>query len=197
MKGDDRRAELLATALEGGPVADEVDPLLVAARCLRELLEHLVPGDERVSSLVPRLYADRLRSAQISGLRLAHPTLLVRDMDRALRFYRDVLGLAVLSEGKWFSELDAGGAAIALQWTGSATRLPQVGDVCVEFRCDDLDGAVEKLRGLGLRVAIGRRRRGAYAELHDPDGHTIHLFDSLPATRSAGKSIDARSARDR
>jgi hypothetical protein len=67
----------------------------------------------------------------------------------------------------------------------------------VEFRCDDLDGAVEKLRGLGLAVAFGRRRRGAYAELNDPDGHTIHLFDALAATRSAGTAVDTRGARDR
>jgi catechol 2,3-dioxygenase-like lactoylglutathione lyase family enzyme len=194
MKRDDARAELLATALEGGPVADEIESLLPAVGRLRALLADLEPSPDHVSFLLPRLYSDHMSAQRLPSVRLAHPTLSVRDMEAALRFYRDVLGLRPRSEGTWFSELEAGGAGIALQWTGSSTRLPHVGDVCIEFRADDLGRAVETLRRLGMRVALGRGRRGAYAELHDPDGHTIHLVGSLAASRSVEEPVETRSA---
>jgi catechol 2,3-dioxygenase-like lactoylglutathione lyase family enzyme len=194
MKREDPRADLLATALEGGPVAEEIESLLPAADRLRELLARLEPGTGHVSSLLPELYRGHLSRRRSSGLRLAHLTLAVRDTEAALRFYRDVLGFQPLSEGKWFSELEAGGAIIALRWTGSSTRLPQVGDVCVEFWSEDFDGAVEDLRQLGVPLALGRDRRGAYVELRDPDGHAIRLIGLSGAERSVRTRAGSQAA---
>jgi catechol 2,3-dioxygenase-like lactoylglutathione lyase family enzyme len=181
MKGDDQRAELLAKVLDGGPVADEVEPLLPALTRIRDLLDRLDPGPERVTALLPRLYRQYLGDPQRVVVELAHPTLYVRDMEAALRFYRDVLGLRPRSESEWFSELEAGAGAIALHWTGSPTRLAQVGDVRLEFRTRDLDRTVEQLRELGIQVALGRGHRGRFAELRDPDGYTIRLIGAVAA----------------
>jgi catechol 2,3-dioxygenase-like lactoylglutathione lyase family enzyme len=192
MKRDAERARLLAAALEGGAPADEIEPLLPAIGRLRELFAHLGPDAEMVSSLLPRLYRDHLRS-QPNDLRLAHPTLSVSDMAASLRFYRDMLGLRLRSENEWFAELEAGDGAVALQWTGPDARLPRVGGVCLEFWSDDLPGAVERLRRLGMQVALGCGRRGPYAELCDPDGHTLRLVGFSSAERAVGGRAEVRA----
>ena len=42
-------------------------------------------------------------------MRFGNVTVGVKDMDASVRFYRDVLGFAVLSESEWFSELEHDG----------------------------------------------------------------------------------------
>jgi catechol 2,3-dioxygenase-like lactoylglutathione lyase family enzyme len=174
MKGDDRRAALLATVLDGGPVADEVEPLTPAVKRVREVLRRLAPDPDRVAALLPRLYEPVLAAQPRPAVELAHPTLYVRDMEAALAFYRDALGLDVRDSNRWFSTLAAGGACVALHWTGNAQRPPQVGDVLIEFRTDDLDQLVRALRRRHVPVDVKTDRyRGRVAEVRDPDGHAI------------------------
>ncbi len=174
MKGDDRRAEQLATALDGGPVADEIDALLPAVNRLRELLRRLGPDPDHLTALLPG-FSDRLLAASRRPVvELAHPTLYVRDMDAALAFYRDVLGLQAREQGAWFSMLESGGAMIALHWTGSAKRAPQVGDIRIDFHTNDLDRLAGVLLEHGLTVDVKTdRTRGRFIELRDPDGYAI------------------------
>lgn len=183
MKGDDIRAERLATFLEGGPLADDVEVLVPAVKRVRELLHQLGPDPDHVAKLLPALYDRAVRAGQRPAIALAHPTLYVCDMQAALTFYRDALGLQVHDEGKWFSTLDAGGARVALHWTGSAGQRPQIGDIRLEFRTDDLDGAVLALRehGLTVEVRTDPYRRERYATVQDPDGHTVRLSGGLAA----------------
>jgi catechol 2,3-dioxygenase-like lactoylglutathione lyase family enzyme len=184
MKGDEKRAELLATMLDGGPVADEIEPLTPAVRRVREMLDRLTPDPERVAALVPQLLRQLVDPRRSPAIELAHPTLFVRDMEVALSFYRGTLGLAVREEGKWLSILDAGGCDIALRWTGSATRKPRVGDTQLEFRTDDLDRAVAVLRRRSVPADVRTDRiRGRYAELRDPDGHLVVLLGGEIATQ--------------
>jgi catechol 2,3-dioxygenase-like lactoylglutathione lyase family enzyme len=181
MKGDDKRAEQLAAFLDGGPVPDDLEPLLPAVKRVRDVLRSLAPDPERVATLLPRLYREYLGSQEPVAVELAHPTLYVRSMEATLGFYRDLLGLTARTIGRRFSQLESGGAAIALQWTGSASRRAHAGDVVFEFRTADLDRTVGILRQRGLQVAVGSDERGSYAELHDPDGHTVRLTGPMPA----------------
>lgn len=43
----------------------------------------------------------------------------VQNMERAVTFYRDVLGLNVMDEDTHFTALEAGGVRIGLHWTGA------------------------------------------------------------------------------
>lgn len=177
MKDDETRAELLATMLDGGPVADEIEPLTPAVRRVRETLERLAPDPEHVAALVPELLQRLVEAQRVPTIELAHPTLYVRNMDVALSFYRDALGLTVREEGKWRSILAAGASCLALHWTGSAAHKPRVGDIRLEFRTDDLDRSVAALRQQFVPVDVRADRfRGRYAELRDPDGHVVVLL---------------------
>jgi catechol 2,3-dioxygenase-like lactoylglutathione lyase family enzyme len=199
MKGDDERAEQLATMLDGGPVTDEIELLTPAVRRVRDVLHRLGPDPDHVAALLTPLFERALIAAQRPVVELAHPTVYVRDMQAALAFYCDGLGLRVVDEGKWLSILAAGSANVALHWTGSATQRPQVGDIRLEFRADDLDRAVSALRdgGMHVEVRVDPYRRERYAELHDPDGHSVRLFGGLDATqrvqRTRREAVNAAS----
>ncbi|MBI1817596.1 MAG: VOC family protein [Deltaproteobacteria bacterium] len=201
MKGDDERAEQLAAMLDGGPVTEEIEPFTAAVRRVRDVLSRLSPDPDRVAALLPRLYEGLIAAQSQLAIELAHPTVYVRDMQAALAFYRDGLGLRVVDEGKWLSLLAAGSANVALHWTGSATQRPQVGDIRLEFRADDLDRAVSALRGGGMRVEVrvDPYRRERYAEVHDPDGHLVRVFGGLNATQrvqqAPRESISAASGK--
>ncbi len=87
----------------------------------------------------------------ISGIH--HVSLNVTDTDRALRFYRDLLGLPQVARpdfgipGAW---LDAGsGRQVHLIETDQVP--PDVGQH-VAFRVDDLPGVIETVRAAGYTV---------------------------------------------
>jgi catechol 2,3-dioxygenase-like lactoylglutathione lyase family enzyme len=198
MKGDEKRAELLATMLDGGPVSDEIEPLTPAVRRVREMLHRLAPDPERVAELLPQLLERSLERQRRPSIELAHTTLYVCDMDAALTFYRDALGLTVNEQGKWVSVLEAGTARIALHWTGRTARKPRLGDVQLEFRSEDLDASVLVLRRRSIPVDVKiDRHRGRFAELHDPDGHLVVLLGGTVAAQrvSTPENQSAMAAR--
>jgi len=181
MKGDDLRAEHLARALDGGPVADEIELLLPAVKRLREVLHRLNPDPDRVGALLPKLYEQHIAAASRPVVELAHPTLHVRDLGAALAFYRDALGLGVGDEKRGFATVDAGGSTIALH-VGERTKAVGGENFHLEFRTDDLDRLVSALRRGGVPVDVrSDRARGRYAELRDPDGHRILVVGGSPA----------------
>lgn len=108
-----------------------------------------------------------------------HVSLNVADADRALRFYRDVLGMTVLDRpnfsfaGAW---LDAGaGRQVHLIETDAVPA--DVGQH-VAFRVDDLDGVVAALRSAGVTVGdpspVGDTAiRQAF--VLDPDGNRLEF----------------------
>lgn len=108
-----------------------------------------------------------------------HVSLNVADTDRALAFYRDTLGLAVLPRpdfpfgGAW---LDAGdGRQVHLIETPSVP--PDVGQH-VAFAVPDLEAAIERIRGAGYEVGEPKpvadtSIRQAFAR--DPDGNRVEL----------------------
>jgi predicted enzyme related to lactoylglutathione lyase len=101
----------------------------------------------------------------------------VTDMDEALGFYRDRLGLQELrNEGEW-AELDANGVRLGL----NAREEPRgSGGTVVAFQPEGgLDSAVEELRSAGVEVAgeISEHPWGRVATLKDPDGNDVQLYE--------------------
>ncbi|MBI4518949.1 MAG: VOC family protein [Deltaproteobacteria bacterium] len=174
MKGDETRAEWLAAMLDGGPVAEAIEPLAPAVRRLRELLDRLAPDPAGVAALALSLSQKPAPATQPPALALVRLTIGVHDLEAALAFYRDGLGLSVCAATTSACDLDAGGAHLTLQRTA---RRPRGGDLRLEFHTDDLDRTVKALRqrGIPLDVKIDRER-GRHAELRDPDGNLLLLF---------------------
>jgi glyoxylase I family protein len=107
-----------------------------------------------------------------------HVSINVRDVDEALRFYTDVLGLTLREDrpdfgfgGAW---LDVGGQQVHLIEAGPPQALGQHFALLV----DDLDAAVAELRSRGVEVGdpspVGTGRQSF---LSDPSGNQIELHE--------------------
>ena len=110
-----------------------------------------------------------------------HVWFWVSDMDRAVGFYRDGLGLEVNSRhGDEWVELDAGSIRIGLH--GARGGNTQHGGTAV-FRVDDLDLAKTALeqRGVVFEEHLGEVPGIArYASFADPDGNSMQLIEYVP-----------------
>ena len=112
----------------------------------------------------------------ISGV--AAVWLPVTDMERAVAFYGDTLGLRVTKhDGDW-SEVDANGLKIGLN--GSDPESPRGdGGALVAFQPDgELEQEVERLRDAGVTFAgeISEHPWGRIATFKDPDGNDLQLY---------------------
>jgi catechol 2,3-dioxygenase-like lactoylglutathione lyase family enzyme len=122
-----------------------------------------------------------------------HVWVWTRDMDAAVRFYGDILGLRLVQRfGNEWSELDAGAIRIGLHGAGDAAHVPHAGTIV--FRVEDLDRAKLSLGGRGVVFdphdgevpGVGR-----YVSFADPDGNSLQLFEYL------GGPGGSRSERER
>lgn len=107
-----------------------------------------------------------------------HVSINVSDTERALSFYRDALGMAVLPrpeirvKGAW---LDAGGGR---QLHVIEAEVPPNHGQHVAFLVHDLDAVVERLRAAGYAVSAPKPVGDTVirqAFLHDPDGNLIEF----------------------
>jgi catechol 2,3-dioxygenase-like lactoylglutathione lyase family enzyme len=100
----------------------------------------------------------------------------VSDVDRAVAFYRDGLGLAVkFTDGGRFAALDAGGTTFAL--AGPAEDVTG-GHPAASFKVTDVAAAVERLTAAGARL-VGGPDEGPHetrAVLRDPDGNALVVY---------------------
>ena len=131
--------------------------------------------------------------------RVAYVILYVDDLDRSVRFYRDVIGLALRFADDGFAEFDTRGTRFGLfPRSGLADLLgraavsgpaggPEVprpgGEVC--FVVPDVDRHAERLRAAGAEVLSGPTDRSwGHRTLHlrDPDGHVVELAQEIPRT---------------
>ncbi|MDD9971060.1 MAG: VOC family protein [Myxococcales bacterium] len=121
--------------------------------------------------------------------RVLYTAYHVQDLDKAVAFYTDVLGLQQrmrfeLPSGEWECVLEypeSKGSGVILMWNPKSTGKPDLGDGYsrLVFKVSDLDAAVELLRSRDARITtpptdtpMGLR----YALFQDPDGYTIELM---------------------
>ena len=109
---------------------------------------------------------------------LDHVYYWTRDMDAAVAFYTDVLGLSLVRrEGNGWAELEAPPVRLALHGTDDA-ELPRSGTVV--FRVDDLEEARWSLeqRGASFESQVGEVEGFArFATFRDPDGNPLQIIE--------------------
>jgi predicted enzyme related to lactoylglutathione lyase len=119
--------------------------------------------------------------AQLAGVELYFD-----DLDRAKRFYRDVLGLAVTGETLGHhAQFDSRNGFICLERKG-AENYPSQDKAVLFFKVPDLVAAIAKLGGdriLASETSCANRRQ-PWAVLHDPEGHNIVLLQSRKPRRT-------------
>jgi len=112
-----------------------------------------------------------------------HVWFWVTDMDRAVAFYRDGLGLSIGSRhGDEWAELEAGPIRIGLHGARDGHASPHGGTAV--FRVADLDLAKAALeeRGVVFAEHLGEVPGIArYASFDDPDGNSMQLIEYAPS----------------
>ncbi|MEW2358274.1 VOC family protein [Spirillospora sp. NPDC029432] len=101
-----------------------------------------------------------------------------RNVDEAVRFYRDVLGLAVtFQDGGRFATLDGGGTTFAI--AGPEEDLTG-GEPAVSFKVDDVAAMTARLTAAGALLVRGPEEGpdGVRAVLRDPAGNPLVLYAS-------------------
>jgi len=120
--------------------------------------------------------------------RLHHVSLLVADTERALGFYRDLVGLEVAPDrpelgypGAWLTLGEAQIHLLELPNPDPVAGRPEHGgrDRHVALAVDDLPALVARLEAAG--VAFSRSRSGRPAIFcRDPDGNALELIGVGP-----------------
>ena len=126
------------------------------------------------------------------GSAKVYPVLAVDDLDRAVSFYRDKLGLKVEKDdsGPGYALVEAGEGSHVLLYK---TSYPRGENTVAAFEIEDVEGAVEELRQRGVRFeeydfpglktvnGVATEPGGLKsAWLKDTEGNTIAI--SQPAT---------------
>ena len=110
---------------------------------------------------------------KVTGATVAHIGVAVKDLDEALRFYRDVLGLTpkppAHNDGADIVSLPFGGVEVELLAATDpsspiakfiAKRGPGIHHIC--YRVPDLDSAIAECRAAGYRLVDDKPRPGAH-----------------------------------
>jgi len=111
----------------------------------------------------------------------ANVTILVRDMDTAVRFYTDTLGLRLKAHyGSHFAQVEAPGTIIALHPVSEKRPQPGKTDsMSIGFSVPNLDESMAELSSRGVkfsRTADDDQVRLAF--FTDPDGNPLYLSQS-------------------
>jgi catechol 2,3-dioxygenase-like lactoylglutathione lyase family enzyme len=119
--------------------------------------------------------------------RIDHVELYTADVERAVRFYTEVLGFtvrsrAVVPNGPHIVYLDLGGTTLELLSTPQTALEPAPGGNRLGYRMmalevQSMEGALGYLAAKGVQPAWGPVTRPDYAraEIRDPDGNPIEL----------------------
>jgi predicted enzyme related to lactoylglutathione lyase len=96
----------------------------------------------------------------------------VENMDRALAFYRDAIGLTPVFSSPYWSELAWRDATIALHLGGAALD----GQGWLGFNVDDVDAAVAEIEAAGGRRGTERSEGGArLVSVTDTEGNSLTI----------------------
>ena len=101
----------------------------------------------------------------------------VENMDRALAFYRDTLGLEVQHEGHDWSEVNAGGLRIGLNAREDTHAVD--GGAVISFQPDtSIDDEYAQLEAAGVRMTgrISDHSWGRIAPFKDSEGNDLQLY---------------------
>lgn len=89
----------------------------------------------------------------------ANVTVLVNDIEKAIRFYTNVVGLNLKAHyGDQFAQVEAPGTIIALHPFSSSGRVPAKSEnMSIGFSVDNLDRALDDLKSKGGVVLANLR----------------------------------------
>ena len=101
--------------------------------------------------------------------------LLVSDMKRSIKFYRDTLGMKLKERSKDWTEFSEGGTVLALHPVSK--KIKKNNSMLVGFSVSDFDDIINGLKK--KKVKFYKKAKvepfGKHAIIQDPDGHLISI----------------------
>ncbi len=113
--------------------------------------------------------------------RLSYVIEFVADMDRAVKFHRDVLGLPLKFQSPGWSEFSTGETTLALH---PASPHNPPGKVEIGFNVQDLQKFYEEMKAKSVEFPMSPKRQdfgGMLAQLRDSEGGHITVSESPSA----------------
>ena len=116
--------------------------------------------------------------------RVGNVILAVKDLDRSIEFYHEIIGLPIKMQRRTWVDLGTTGALLSLhpaslaaEHTGGSIE----NGITIGFLVGDVKSALEELRGRGVRVyrEIVEREAGKNAIVYDPDEYLVSLFEPI------------------
>lgn len=108
--------------------------------------------------------------------------LAVKDLDKSLEFYHDVIGLPIKKQRRSWVDLGTSGALLSLH--PASLTAEHVGSsiengITIGFLVGDVQSAVDELRSKGVKIYrdVIEREAGKNAIIQDPDNYLISLFE--------------------
>lgn len=109
--------------------------------------------------------------------------LYVEDVERAILFYRDVLGLPLLRRSESSATFAFPNGALFGLFSGgiasSTAKTPEQQSLELGFRVNDLDAAIEELEAKGVQFVseIGHWEKSRWIYFADPEGNTLEIAE--------------------
>lgn len=103
--------------------------------------------------------------------------LLVSEMERSVKFYRDVLNLPIKSQSDDWTEFFGSGTVIALHPAKRKTKLSTGIGVLVGFMINNFDHTINGLKQKNVKFFKEPKEEsfGKHTIIGDPDGHLISI----------------------
>lgn len=110
--------------------------------------------------------------------------LAVKDLDKSIAFYHDIIGLPIKNQRRSWVDLGTSGALLSLH--PASLTAEHIGSsidngITVGFLVGDVKSSVEELKTKGVKIYrdIVERDAGLNAVVLDPDGYLVSLFEPI------------------
>jgi len=103
--------------------------------------------------------------------------LLVSDMKRSTKFYRDTLGMKLKKQSKDWTEFSEGGTVLAIH-PAKKKKVKKNNSMLVGFSVSDFDDVIGALKKKRAKFYKKPKEEpfGKHAIIQDPDGHLISIM---------------------
>lgn len=110
------------------------------------------------------------------------PTIFVSDMDRAIRFFTEILGLGLEQRfgNDWATIKTLNGLSIGLHPASEQSPAGRKGSITIGFNLDEpIDKAVDRLKKQGVKFTreIFEDGFSRIAHFTDPDGNEFYIIE--------------------
>jgi catechol 2,3-dioxygenase-like lactoylglutathione lyase family enzyme len=122
-------------------------------------------------------------STNVKLSQLAYVIVYVKDTTKSVPFYRDTLGMKVITEHPGWVEFETGSTKFCLHGEENPNPSKPQQTTCVCFTVDDIYGTYEALKAKGVKfenephvVCEEGGKKGYSADFYDADGNSLSVF---------------------